>query len=175
MARLGTESRSVSKLSVLRRWVVGHLGGSAHERRVAALASTLVKITAPMHSLRRADIRLLKMAAIVHDVGRSISKKNHATIGARMVRRGRELPLKNRQRRALAYLTLYHRGQVPDAAEAHEILRPSDDVTRLRMLLAFLRAADALDSRSIDSPTLTFQLRGRRLRIVCRLSEDSPK
>jgi exopolyphosphatase/pppGpp-phosphohydrolase len=115
------------------------------------------------------------MAAIVHDVGRAVGKKDHAAIGARMIRRGKGLPLRNRQRRALAYLTLYHRGEVPDTAEAHDILRPGDDVNRLRLLLAFLRAADALDSRSLTPPSLTFQLRGRRVRIGCRLMEDSAK
>ena len=130
MNSLGMDSRSVSKVAILRRWVHGHLGASEHERRVGAIAATLVRLTSAMHSLSTSDIRLLKMAAMVHDVGRSVSRKITPP-SARMVRRGKELPLKNRQRRRLAYLTLYHRGQVPDWSEAKkEILRPGDDATR---------------------------------------------
>jgi exopolyphosphatase/pppGpp-phosphohydrolase len=176
MNSLGMDSRSVSKVAILRRWVHSRLGASEHERRVGAIAATLVRLTSAMHSLSTPDIRLLKMAAMVHDVGRSVSKKNHPAIGARMLRRGKHLPLKSRQRRALAYLTLYHRGQVPDWNEAKkEILRPGDDAARLRLILAFLRAADSLDSRSQPRPSLTFQVRGRRIRIICRLAEDTAK
>ena len=35
--------------------------------------------------------------------------------------------------------------------------------------------ADSLDSRSQPRPSLTFQVRGRRIRITCRLAEDTAK
>ena len=45
----------------------------------------------------------------------------------------------------------------------------------VRVTLALLRAADALDSRSLESPRLVFALRGRTLRIGCYLDTDSAK
>jgi exopolyphosphatase/guanosine-5'-triphosphate,3'-diphosphate pyrophosphatase len=150
------------------------LGGVAHEQRVSAIATTLVKVTHAWHELTLRQIRLLRMAAVVHDVGRCINDKDHPQIGARMLLRDSSLPLSKRQRRALAYLTLHHRGAVPELYE-DSILRESDDAAGLRLLLAFLRAADGLDSRSLPSPGLSFRMHGRFLEITCRLREDTPK
>jgi exopolyphosphatase/pppGpp-phosphohydrolase len=174
MSKLGMDGRRISRLSVLREWVFRQLGSVLHERRVAGIAKSLVQITRPLHDLDCADIRLLRMAAIVHDVGRSINVKRHPTEGARLIRRENSLPLKKPQRRALAFLTLRHRGSVPGIGQ-DPALRQGDDAYKLRMILAFLRAADALDSRSLSAPRIFISRRGRRLRIVCRLREDSRK
>ena len=174
MKRPGTDGRIVTKLSVLRRWAAHHMGDIRHERRVSAIASTLIRTTLPLHTLTRADRWLLALAAAVHDVGRSVNNKRHPTIGAKMILKDGSLPLKKRHRRALAYLTLHHRGRVPDD-DRRTILRPGDDAATLRTLLAFLRAADTLDSRSLPAPRLGIRLRGRRLQINCRLHEDTPK
>ena len=171
MNRPGTDSRTMSKLVWFQNWASDHLGDIRHERRVAALAASLVRITSPLHDLKAADIRLLKIAALVHDVGRSVDDKTHPSVGARMVRLEPETPLKRRQRRAVAYLTLRHRGAVPAAAD-DPALRGCRDVQKLRLLLGFLRAADALDSRRLAQPHITVSRRGRRIRIVCRLRED---
>jgi exopolyphosphatase/pppGpp-phosphohydrolase len=150
------------------------MGNTRHERRVAAIAGALVKVFAPFHTLTRADLRFLRLAALVHDVGRCVSDKHHPYIGARMILDNAALPLKKGERRALAYLTLHHRGQNRDV-RGGAILRPRDDASRLLILLAFLRAADALDGRSLPAPQLQFALRGRRLRVACRFREDSDK
>jgi exopolyphosphatase/pppGpp-phosphohydrolase len=168
------EGRTASSLSWLRTWVSQQLGGIRHERRVAAAVCSLFHITWPLHDLDRSDLRVLKLAAYLHDIGRSVNRKDHPAIGARIIRRNLELPLKKRQRRALAYLALRHRGQVPEA-ENDPGLRPVDDPARVRLLLGFLRAADALDSRWLPSPRLTFSRRGQRIRVVCRLSQDCAK
>jgi exopolyphosphatase/guanosine-5'-triphosphate,3'-diphosphate pyrophosphatase len=172
MSRPGTDGLKISKLGWFRGWVTECLGSDRHERRVACIAASLVDLTFPLHDLTVADRRLLRIAALVHDIGRCVSKKNHPSAGATMIRRCADLPLKKRQRRALAYLALRHRGTVPDV-QGDPALRRVEDVPRLQMLLAFLRAADALDCRRLPSPRLTFTRRGRRIRVLCRLREDS--
>ncbi|HEY1923093.1 MAG TPA: HD domain-containing protein [Tepidisphaeraceae bacterium] len=177
MSRPGTESRTTSKLACsklawFRDWAFDQLGDIRHERRVAAHVSSLINITFPLHDLTRADIRLVKIAAFIHDVGRSINKRKHPALGARMVRQATNLPLTKKQRRALAYLTLRHRGLVPPAQDDPALSRVKDPVA-LQLLLGILRAADTLDSRRLPSPRLTFSRRGRRIRIVCRLREES--
>ena len=162
------------KFHALSRWAARHLGGIDHERRVASIASTLFELTGAMHGLESDDLRLLRMAAIVHDVGRSVDDQTHPEHGARMVRQDPHLPLTGGERRWLAYLTRYHRGRVP-LSRRDEILRRKDDHDRLRLLLALLRAADALDSRTSETPRLRFHMEGRRLRITCHLDQDSPK
>jgi exopolyphosphatase/guanosine-5'-triphosphate,3'-diphosphate pyrophosphatase len=172
MSRPGMESRTTSKLAWFRDWASDHLGDIRHERRVAGSVSALIDATLPLHNLTRADIRLLKIAAFVHDVGRSVNKGKHPSVGARMIRREADLPLSKKQRRAVAYLTLRHRGLVPTAQD-DPALRRVGEPAKLRLLLGILRAADTLDSRRLPSPSLSFFRRGRRIRIVCRLREDS--
>jgi hypothetical protein len=91
-----------------------------------------------------------------------------------MILRDRSLRVGEADRRALAYLTLYHRDSVPAAGE-ESILRGEDDGESLRKLLAILRAADALDSRSLESPRLVFGLKKKRLHVNCYLEDLTAK
>jgi hypothetical protein len=54
-------------------------------------------------------------------------------------------------------------------------LNTSDDHHALAVTLGLLRAADALDSRCLDSPRLLFACDGRHLQIHCYLEHDSAK
>jgi exopolyphosphatase/guanosine-5'-triphosphate,3'-diphosphate pyrophosphatase len=158
------------------------LGAADHERQVAVVASCLFDITRPLHGLSTADRRLLRLGALVHDVGRAVDKDDHPAIGADMLlSAGDALPLVATERRLLAYLTAHHKGDVPPAG-TDAILRPGDDVKRMIRLLALLRSADALDSRSLETPRLVFALGGgdrRRLpvelRVHCYLQADTAK
>jgi exopolyphosphatase/guanosine-5'-triphosphate,3'-diphosphate pyrophosphatase len=174
---------SSPKEAAVARWVARRLGTVAHERQVAAVASSLFDITQPLHGLGAADRRLLRLGAFVHDVGRSVKKADHPAIGADMVlgAAGGTLALTATERRLLAYLTAHHKGDVP-ATGADPILSPADDAQRMIRLLALLRAADALDSRSLETPRLVFALgdSGTRklpvaLRVHCYLQSDTPK
>src|SRR4051794_21327836 len=102
-----------AKFAAARRWVNRHLGTTRHEDRVIAIATNLFDLTLPLHGLTRASRRLLRLGAIVHDVGRCISKKAHPSDGAAMLAADATLPLAPAERRALAYFTLHHRGAVP--------------------------------------------------------------
>ena len=173
---MGTERHEPAsdKHRALQRWAQRRLGSLEHERRVADIAATLFTLTSPRHELDAAHRRLLAMAATVHDVGRVDGEDGHEIVGAKMLLRDESLPLSGTERRALAYLTRHHRGPVPDAG-CDRILGDSDDHDGLRVALALLRAADALDSRSLESPRLVFAMRGRALRIGCYLDTDSAK
>jgi exopolyphosphatase/guanosine-5'-triphosphate,3'-diphosphate pyrophosphatase len=169
----------ISKQQSIRRWVRRRLGGDvAHERRVAEIATNLFDLTREFHPLGAADRRLLALAALVHDVGRSIDADGHEKHGAAMLLADDSLPITPAQRRALAYLTRHHRGGVP-ALTDDEILTVHDPRESLRTTLALLRAADALDGRSVQRPRLVFTL-GRggatpELRVTCYLDEESAK
>ena len=156
------------------RWVDKHLQGIGHEQRVARISSTLFDLTRELHNLSKNTRKLLRAAALVHDVGRSIDKAKHPAVGAGMILRSRTLRLADADRRALAFLTLYHRDELP-APGAEAILDDGDDRDSLRKILALLRAADALDSRSLESPRLVFGLKRKRLKIICSLEDPSPK
>jgi exopolyphosphatase/pppGpp-phosphohydrolase len=178
------------KHRAVERWVARHLGAVDHEQRVAQIASTLFNLTWPLHRLAVADLKLLRLAAAVHDVGRSVDDANHPAEGAKMLLDDQHLPLSATERRLLAYLTLHHRGKVP-AAGKDDVLARGDDAGRMLNVLALLRAADALDNRILQSPRLVFALVGvgpttpgrsapkadsePELRITCYLDTDCDK
>jgi exopolyphosphatase / guanosine-5'-triphosphate,3'-diphosphate pyrophosphatase len=177
IARRGAESTAplsdVSHQS-LEFWVRRRAGGSDHERRVAQIAGALFDLTQDLHDLSHRAQWTLVAAALVHDVGKSVDSDDHARIGANILLTDPHLELSPTSRRWLAYLTLYHRGQVPAPGKA-EILRPSDDARGLLKVLGLLRAADTLDSRSIEAPRLLMMRRENRLHIGCYLRQADPR
>ena len=161
-------------LRAVAHWVSRRVESIQHEQRVCRIASTLFDLTRDSHQLGPGARNLLRGAALVHDVGRTLDKARHPALGARMLLRDRSLAVGGGVRRGLAFLTLYHRDAVPDPG--HEaIVRHWDDAGGLRKLLAILRTADALDSRSLESPRLVFGLRKRRLKVDCYLEDPTGK
>jgi exopolyphosphatase/guanosine-5'-triphosphate,3'-diphosphate pyrophosphatase len=154
------------------RWVQRRLGDCSHERRVLAVAAKLFDLTRPALGLGMAENRLLRLGALTHDIGRSISEKDHPEEGAKLIASTTALELSPLDRRALAYMARYHRGSVA-AAFHEEYLRPLDPRPALRRVLALLRVADALDSRQIESPQMLFAIDGSRLSIQCLVSGDT--
>jgi exopolyphosphatase/pppGpp-phosphohydrolase len=161
-------------LRAIAHWACDHLDSLSHEHRVFRVASALFDLTRDLHGLGPAARQVLRAAAIVHDVGRSVAKDDHPAIGARLILRDRRLRVSDADRRALAFLTRYHRDAVPDPGD-EAILEDADDRQSLRAILAILRAADALDSRSRESPRLVFGLKKKRLKVTCYLEEISAK
>jgi len=164
----------VSSIMLAQGWVSGRLGKIAHERRVLVIASTIFDLTQSLHRLSNRARRLLCAAALVHDVGRSVSRANHPRQGWRMIMNDPGFPALGICRRYLAYLTLYHRDDVPPLGK-DEVLLPGDDKEGMLILLAILRAADALDSRSKESPRLALSMDRRTLKVNCYLRDDSAK
>lgn len=161
-------------LRALAAWAGRRLGCVEHERRVLQIAGALFDLTRDLHRLKQAERWLLSAAALLHDVGRAVDPAEHERIGAEMILSDLSLDLSPENRRRLGYLTLYHRGPVPELGR-DEILRSPDDRPSLRKVLGLLRAADTLDGRSIDPPHLLFVRRGRRINIRCQVRDREEK
>lgn len=166
-----TTRRSRKWQSAIVRWARSHLGGLRHEKRVLAIARSLFGLTVPLHGLGRRERRLLCVAALLHDVGRCQGPRRHHVRGARLILGDERLPLEDAERRAVAYLTRYHRGRA-SAERENDILRPGDGRRTLRVLLALLRTADALDNRRCPARSLTVRRQDDRLVICCRVRPD---
>jgi exopolyphosphatase/pppGpp-phosphohydrolase len=156
-------------LHQVRRWVARRLGDTRHEQRVMRIAARLFDLTAPLHGLGRRHRKLLKLGALLHDVGRLQGSVKHHVRGAHMVLRERGLRLTASQRTAAAFMTRYHRGRLAGWMD-----RPAEDPARRQMLilLGLLRAADALDCRAMMPPALAIRLREDRVRVCCHTDED---
>src|SRR5262249_34567001 len=110
-------SQGVADDIAVHEWVRRRLGNIEHELRVARVSEFLFDLTRRWHNLGRGELKLLKLSALVHDVGRSQRDKGHAKIGAKMIFESSSLSLSDVERRRLAFLTRYHRGNVPNAGE----------------------------------------------------------
>ena len=152
----------------------GGLGGSRHERRVAAIAVKLFDLLQEQHGLAAEYRNLLRVAALLHDAGRVYGAQGHDVRGAQMVLEDRSIRLSHRERRGVAYLVRFHRGPVPACLQDQHILLPGDKHRKLRILLGILRASDALDSRRLVPTAIIMKLGPRKLRISC-LVESSLK
>ncbi len=150
----------------------GNLGGSRHERRVAAIAVKLFDLLHDQHGLSRKYRNLLAMAAVLHDAAKVYGSELHDVRGAQMALEDRSLPLSPRQRRGVAWLIRYHRGTVPKQLEDQSILLCGDKHRKLRILLGLLRAADALDSRKLRPQTIIIRRGWRKLRICCIVRQE---
>jgi exopolyphosphatase/pppGpp-phosphohydrolase len=170
------------KLQAVRRWAMQRLEKLGHEQRVADIATSLFDLLRPLHRLTLTDRRLLVLGALVHDIGRCVCKAEHPAEGAWMLLDDATLPITPAERRGLAYLTLYHRGPVPQPG-SDAILQRGDDHDRLLRVLALFRSADALDSRSLDEPArLVFAMApsarsssNRIVRATCYVGDDVAK
>ncbi|GIW77146.1 MAG: hypothetical protein KatS3mg104_2209 [Phycisphaerae bacterium] len=148
------------------RWVQRRLGDCEHERRVLAIASKLFDLTRPVLGLGLCEFRLLRLSALTHDIGRSVSEEDHHKEGAKILLETTSLELSPMDRRVLAFCARYHRGSVPQAMQ-EEHLYPLDPRRPIRMILGLLRVADALDSRVGVSPRLMFSVTRNRLSVRC--------
>lgn len=168
----------------LERWATHHLHSLGHERRVMNLATDLFNLTHALHGLGTGELRLLRWASLVHDVGRAVCDETHPKDGARLIDEADGLNLSRAHRRQLRYLTLYHRGK-PPALRQDKVLNEQDDPGRMLKLLALLRAADALDNRALARklhapPSVVFSLSERvrsapALRVRCYVETLTPK
>src|SRR4051812_44342406 len=158
------------------RWAHRRLGKLDHERRVDQIAQAIFDLTRPTHGLGAPERRLLRLAAVLHDVGRKIDDKRHPSVGAKVILKDTWLPLNDSERRCVAYLTRYHRGAVPPLG-FDDLLEASDPRRKMRLVLALLRASDALDGRQLAAPRIVFALRGdgRKLAVTCYLDQLTPK
>ncbi len=171
---MSSADHDVSTTRMIERWAQRHLGGIDHELRVVSIAMKLHDIVTAKPRLDLRHRRLLMWGALVHDVGRSVEDDRHPQIGAKMIEAAYSLPISKSERRALCYLTRYHRGAVPRIGR-DDYLTDADDAEQLYLTLAYLRAADALDNRNLVSPKLEFTARRDRIKITAILSEDTPR
>jgi len=168
-----TPAGAVQRRRDTTRWRLrGSLGGSRHERRVAAIAVKLFDLLHAQHGLPAKYRHLLRGAALLHDAAKIDGAHLHDVRGARLMLEDRSLPISPRERRGMAWLIRYHRGPVPQRLEEQSILLAGDKHRKLRIILGFLRAADALDSRKVRPSTIIIKRSGRKLRIGCFVRED---
>ena len=118
---------------------------SVHCNHVAYLASLLFKELQNEHRLEPWFEVLLRVAALLHDIGLYISTRNHHKHSMYLIENSELFGLSRRDILIAALTARYHRRSPPKVT--HEIYSSLDRNTRLIVskLAAILRIADALD------------------------------
>jgi exopolyphosphatase/guanosine-5'-triphosphate,3'-diphosphate pyrophosphatase len=140
-----------------------------HSRQVARLADQLFMALQPHFELGDTERQWLAFAARLHDIGFSISEKDHHKHGEYLVRNAALPGFWPDEVDLLAQVVRFHRGKPPHHAK-HEAFRALAPWHRqvVRKLAAIVRGADALDRRrrqvvrdlavEIDDQTLRVRL-----------------
>ena len=145
----------------------------AHGMQVAVLAGVFFDQLAALHRLPAAVRPYLEVAAILHDIGHSVSYQKHHRHSEYLIRNGDIPGLSDHERDLVARIARYHRRSHPDLTHpGMEGLAPGD-ARVVRKLATLLRVADALD-RSHAQPISKLRAERKDAAVVLHLSAAGP-
>lgn len=117
----------------------------AHGVLVARLAVELFDQLRPRHKLGDRDRLLLRAAALLHDIGDFVRYEGHHRHSHYLLVNSDIVGLTPAERTVVANVARYHRKAAPDVSHPNFRDLDRDDRSRVRVLAAILRIADALD------------------------------
>ena len=119
----------------------------AHGRQVRELAVTLFDQLTALHNLATPERELLDAAALLHDIGWTVSHDKHHKHAYRLIRENqRRLPgFSESEIELIANIARYHRKALPALKHEPFAALAAPDREIVRKLAALLRVADGLD------------------------------
>ena len=144
-----------------------------HARHVARLATDLFDGTAELHGLGQHERELLKLGALLHDIGEHVSVEGHDKHTAYLIQHGRLRGFAPDEVAVLACLGRFHRRGNPKLSfEPFASLAPARR-ERVTKLIALLRIADGLDrSHGGSVEGIGVKLENRRVRLLVQATGD---
>ena len=139
----------------------------AHGQQIRRLTMTLFDQLQDLHGLTRHDRLLLKVAAILHEVGSYINPKKHHHHSQYIILNSEIFGLSRADVEVVGLLARYHRHGAPTIAEPTYALLNQADRLRVQKLAALLRVAEAMErahSRRIRS--FSVRTNARRLELL---------
>jgi exopolyphosphatase/guanosine-5'-triphosphate,3'-diphosphate pyrophosphatase len=135
-----------------------------HARQVAKLSIKLFDKLQPMHRMGNSERIWLRVAALLHDVGKSIGGEYHHKESRDIIVKEANLPFRKRVRKIIGLIARYHKGAMPEDTHKYYRQLSEDDKRCVRMLAGILKLADGLDTRHKELVTdLACELRGGRV------------
>lgn len=116
-----------------------------HATQVTALATTLFDGTKKQHGLGAEDRGLLRLAALLHDIGDFVNPSSHHKHTGYLIRSSEFMGLSPEARELVATITRYHRKSLPTLRHPEYRALSVVDRRRVRVLAGLLRLADSLD------------------------------
>lgn len=147
LQRLAADPRERTVLRAMQRFCPS----TTHAHHVADLAVQLFDALGPRHRLPATDRDLLRVAALLHDIGHHIAGKGHHKHGMYLLKHIPMYGFTAPEIAVLANVVRYHSRSTPKASHPDWVALPRDDQRRVKVMAGLLRVADALD-RSHDQP-----------------------
>ena len=139
----------------------------AHAQHVRKLAVSLFDQLQELHSLTRHDRLLLKVAAILHEVGTFINPKAHHRHGQYIILNSEIFGLSRRDVEVIGMLARYHRHGAPTIEDRSYAELDQPDRLRVQKLAALLRVGDAMErAHSHRISNFSVRFNGKRLELV---------
>jgi exopolyphosphatase/guanosine-5'-triphosphate,3'-diphosphate pyrophosphatase len=144
-----------------------------HARQVSRLALTLFDGLTRLHRLPASARSFLDAAALLHDIGNSVSYQKHHRHTQYLIENADIPGLADRERDIVARIARYHRRSPPDLHHAGMDGLSAPEARMVRKLATLLRVADSLD-RSHHQPVRGLRVSSSGGDVVVRLKAGAP-
>ena len=118
----------------------------SHSIQVTKLSLALFDQLQSLHGLGTKERALLESAALLHDIGWSISRKSHHKHSMKIILNSNLPAFDDREKRVISNIARYHRKSLPKHSHSNFVLLSPEDQVLVRKLASFLRIADGLDT-----------------------------
>ena len=122
----------------------------SHAQTVADFAAWLFSQLQSDHGLGPRHQLLLKVAALLHEVGGVVSSRAHHKHSYYLIRNSEVFGLSRVEIEIVAHVARYHRGAMPKPSHAEYVNLPRESRMTVNQLAALLRVADALARGTLE-------------------------
>lgn len=145
-----------------------------HRMHVAHLCDRLFEDLQELHRLNEHDQLLLRVAAILHEVGTFVSPRHHNRHSQYIVLNSEIFGLSRDDVEIVALLARYHRHEPPSKSDSLYADLDQTDRMRVSKMAAILRVADALErGHALRVKDLKARIRGKNLELVLKGVRDT--
>jgi len=147
----------------------------AHGELVASLATSLFDDMASFHGFGERERLLLRIAALLHDVGDYVSYGGHHKHSYYLIQHSDIMGLTPVERAIVANVARYHRKSPPDPSHPNFRDLDKDSRSKVRSLAAILRIADALDREhlgKVKAVRAEIDGKGRKMNLLLSGDEE---
>ncbi|MFB3893097.1 MAG: HD domain-containing protein [Phycisphaerae bacterium] len=116
-----------------------------HAMHIADLSGKMFDRLQKLHGLGPRHRLLLRVAAILHEVGGFVSSRAHHKHSYYLISNSEIVGLRREEMQIVALVARYHRRGVPEPAHQEYMMAPREDRMVVSKLAAIIRVADALD------------------------------
>ena len=117
-----------------------------HAVQVVKLSLKLFDKLQPLHRMGNSERIWLRVASLLHDVGKSVSGEYHHKASRDIIVKQADLPFRKRVRKIIGLVARYHKGAMPKDTHKYYKRMDENDKQCVRALAAILRFADGLDA-----------------------------